>query len=397
MAWSKPVKSPEAPEYESAHPLAPKPETRFSARREAEEDDYAPRYVDVPRRRRSIRAGRRNLFWGIALFFAGLFVLALGVLMAGPRAILWPGVAGVTFAVLWVLARLKIFHQRNGVFFALALVMLTGAVLSVCERGFEVLAASRAGGLAQGPGGESAKVPAPAAPPLLTRAFKLAPVDPAAGTRVRIVDDTEVTIGGNVYRVSAGETFPFEGAKEGEVTFAAGEFKARLPQAAVEILAPERAGASGEPDAGGPVGAAGIAVPDKPQDPAAVEITRRAQAEAARRFPALADPKSPENEQFVSTYKDLKSRNSTLLDDPQWPIQLAEILAQRTGWQEVEAGAGDEIVGSGPPPRILPDPEVSPAPADLPEMPAPSNGPDRADLSGESDLDTPPPPPPTPR
>ncbi|MEO8353123.1 MAG: hypothetical protein ABI680_15440 [Chthoniobacteraceae bacterium] len=385
------MKTTEASEFDAPRPLVSKPETRFTTRREMEGEDYVPRYVDVPRRRRSIRAGRRNLFWGIALFFAGLFVLTLGVLMSGPRAVLWPGVAAVTFAVLWVLARLKIFHERNGVFFSLALVLLVGAVMAVCERGFEVLVASSAGrslmvppARANSEKAESASTAS--APLLLSRVFKLSPVD-SAMARIRVLSDTNVIIGDNTYRVMSGETFPFAAAKEGIVIFSAGEFQAQIPQNAVEILAPERGGAAGGASADDPSLAD---LPEAPPDPAALEITKRAQDEAARRFPALADSKSPENQEFVRTYKELKDRNSALLQDPQWPVLLAEILAKRMNWQEVAPAAADgDVVGRGGPPMATPG-AVGPEPAGLnPDEPEPG-------LPEPVEESLPPPPPPTP-
>jgi hypothetical protein len=45
----------------------------------------------------------------------------------------------ITFTILWVLARVRVFHQRNGVFFAAALVCLLGASVPLVERGYIAL------------------------------------------------------------------------------------------------------------------------------------------------------------------------------------------------------------------------------------------------------------------
>ena len=47
-----------------------------------------------------------------------------------------------------------------------------------------------------------------------------------------------------------------------------------------------------------------------------------------------------------------------MLSDPEWPIRLAEILAQRSNWQEA-ADSEDEVVGRGAPPPATP-PSVGP-------------------------------------
>ena len=358
MADSPLVKSPDAPALEPSHPLSPKPETRFNVKPESEDGDYAARYIDLPPRRRAGRAGRRNLLWGAALLFAALLVLAFAVLVGGPRAVLWPFVALITFTALWVLARLQIFRQRHGVFLALAVVALLSSVLAIGERGFDRFAGSRLGAtlpnVATSAPDETPPAPEPPpATPLLSEEFHLAPPDPADGSRVKIVRDTEVTIARKTYRVQAGETFPLDGAKDGAVTFVAGEYRAKISQADVQILGPQRAASAPKTKTTkAPAPEPAAAEEKEPaRDPAAVEIETRARAEALRRFPALASANSPENQEFVKTYRELKAKKSAMLDDPEWPIRLAEILAQSSNWEDAGTPE-DEVVGRpAPAPR----------------------------------------------
>ena len=347
------MKPSDAPALDPANPLTPKTETRFIAKKEG--DEFAPHYIDLPAQRRAVRTGQRNLIWGAAILFAALLVLTLAVLLGGARAILPPLVALITFTALWILARTKTFRQRNGVFFGLALVALLGSVLAICERGISRIGDRRTARSQDVLSADNAEAPAAPEPPFLSEALKLTPPNPADGSRVKIVQDTQVTIARNTYRVRAGETFALDGAKDGEVTFIAGEFRARLPQTEVQILGPQRIQPAAPPKtAVKPAAKEPVAA----SDPAAIEIERRARTEALRRFPALASANSAENQEFIKAVSELKQKNSAMLSDPEWPIRLAEILAQRSNWQEA-ADSEDEVVGRGAPPPATP-PSVGP-------------------------------------
>lgn len=349
------VKPSDAPALESSHPLTPKTETRFSAKIEGDSGEFAARYVDLPGDRNAVRTGRRNLLWGAALLFASLLVLALAVLLGGPRAMVAPLISLLTFTALWILARLKTFRQRNGVFFALAFTVLLGAVLAVCERGLVRLNDARTASLPNVLPASAEEALPPPEPPLLSEALQLTPPDPAEGSRVKVIQDTQVMIARNTYRVRAGETFALDGAKGGEVTFIAGEFRVRLPQNEVQIIGPQRI----QPPAQEKVAAKTAAKEKTPApDATAIEIEGVARAEALRRFPALASANSPENKEFIQAVTELKQRRSAMLDDPEWPLRLAEILSQRSSWQEVSE-ADDEVVGRGAPPPPSP-PSVGP-------------------------------------
>ena len=356
MASLPSVKPSDAPALEPSHPLTPKTETRFSAKKEGDSGEFAARYVDLADHRSAARAGRRNLLWGTALLFASLLVLALAVILGGPRAVLAPLISLLTFTALWILARLKTFRQRNGVFFALAFTALLGAVLAVCERGLARLDDARTASLPNVLPASSDETPPVPEPPLLSEALHLTPPDPAEGSRVKVIQDTQVTIARNTYRVRAGETFALDSAKDGEVTFIAGEFRARLPQGEVQIIGPQR----NQPPAQEKKVAVKPVVKGKAPaaDPTAIDIERSARAEALRRFPALASADSPENREFIQAVAELKQRRSAMLDDPEWPIRLAETLAQRSNWQEVSEPE-DEVVGRGAPPPPSP-PSVGP-------------------------------------
>lgn|GEM_PF-4673167 len=355
------------------------------------ESSSPPRYVDHPARRRAWRHGQRNLAWGVAFLFAALSLVGVAIFVGGPGALLPLLFCGLSFTTLWVLAKLKIFSQRNGVFFSLAVVALIGALATLVQQVWPHL--GRVAGSSAEPRvatniptaqGLSANA-GPMELPNLIEALKLETPDSAL-PRVRAARDLTTTIGGRSYRINRGDIFLYSEEKGGEVALAAGEFLARVPSNAVEMLAPEP-GRS-------------LAATAKPEDgqsalekQANAEITARAQKEVTRRFPGVGKKGSPENRAFVDAVSQLSARRSDLLDDPEWPIELAQTLAHRLGWKE--SGVIEDEAPQFVEPSIAPGTRVQAEPAapaetfdpnPLPITP-PSPQPEPA-----SDPDIPPPP-----
>jgi len=82
-----------------------------------------------------------------------------------------------------------------------------------------------------------------------------------------------------------------------------------------------------------------------------------------RRYPALAIKDSLENAMYVSTYKTLRDSGSDdFFANPEWPIELAELLAKREGWNR-----GGGPITTGPAPVLDP-------PADAPPAARPATG-----------------------
>jgi hypothetical protein len=118
-----------------------------------------------------------------------------------------------------------------------------------------------------------------------------------------------------------------------------------------------------------------------PSDAELTEITRNAQQEAMRRYPALAIPDSLENAVFISTYRQLRDRGSDeFFANPEWPIELAELLAKRESWNR-----GGAPITTGPAPIL-----DAPADAEPPKAPPPppralpANPPSPSPLPGDS-------------
>ncbi len=330
------------------------------------------RYVEVPQR--SYVAGKGHLLGGIALLFTAAALTLIGSLMDGPR-VLVPLFSGLAcFVALWVLARWRILQQRNGGFFALGVISLVAALVSLGESGYERLQhrlkpddLDADGGVpfvetqtlrkAMKTGG------AELALPLLTQEFGLQPPKSGEEKVVTVLQDSQVKVGRKIYWVKAGEKFPLVEERDGAVYLAANEIRVSLPTAQVEVSS----GRPPEPS---------VAVSPAAPEPAAetpAQVTQRAQREAMRRYPALAVRGSAENELFVNTYNELRVVGSGVLNDPEWPLDIAESLAKRNGWRAVDEPAptspGDAVRLLDAPP--IQTPQLAAPPDAAPEVPPP--------------------------
>ncbi len=374
-------------------PLAPVPEG---------EEKFLPRYVEVPALREH-GFGRRNLVWGVVTLALALALLVAAVVLTGQKAVLSLAACLVTFAALFVLARLHIFRQRNGGFLAVALVVLLGAAVALIDRGYELLA-----GIAAPPAGVAAHS-VETEPPLLMQAFALTKPD-GTQPQVKVLKDSRVLIAEKPYIIKAGDVFPLLEAKAGEATFAVRDLHVSLPMLVVEILGGKpakdvsvkdvnaketkesamlaalaavkaEAANAAEAPRGEPASTAARPAPEAPKAEAApatdlLAITRSAQMEAMRRYPALKIKDSVENEVFVTTYRQLKdSGNADFFANPEWPLELAEKLAQQNGWSRGDRPEPAPVLD---PPSDLAPPEPPAAPMDkaasrLPQQLPPSD------------------------
>ncbi len=319
-----------------------------------DEDEFQPRYLDLPSRRERGH-GRRNLVWAVALLLATVALLAWALSLAGARAALTLGTCLATTAALFALARARLLRQRNGGFLALAVVCLLGVGIALLEEAWMTartnVAAREAAEVMKSEsataGAKSATTHTTPEPPLLTKAFNIAPPEPGRGQQVKVLKDSQLLIDGKVYLLKTGELFPLVEAVAGEVRFAAGEQQIALPTDAVEILGKRDPGAASLSAANSePRGA----IPQSAGPPATetpAKITERAQREAIRRYPSIGVKDSPENELFVSTVKEMQNIGSTgLFRDPEWPLRLAEQLARQEGWER-----RDEMMERAPTPQ----------------------------------------------
>ncbi len=355
MAHLAPVNPTETP-IDPLRALRGKPETRTSPRPESErmEGEYEPRYVDVPRHRRVQLAAERNLKWGLAVLLLALGLIGAALIVSGPRALVPVVLCLVTFTILWVLARLRVFHQRNGVFFAAAVICLLGAAVPLIERGYAelermahsgnssentVAAASPTVPPEQPPPvlekvAESATTPEPE-PPSLVESLKIKLPDDPTLDLVRVLENTRIMIGRKPYLLLAGDTFVLDAVNDGRVTFLANELRVSVPEKAMELMAakPPEPAVLNAPRS--PVGPPSTNQPRVSDGTAPGDATARAQAEAVRRYPAIGVKGSPENELFLARFRQFKEERPEFFEEVEWPIYLADGVAKEQGWERV--------------------------------------------------------------
>jgi hypothetical protein len=317
------------------------------------EEKFQPRYVEVPALRER-GFGKRNLVWGVVFLILAIGLLIAAVILSGQKAVLSLAACMLTFTALYVLSRMHIFRQRNGSFLAVSIVVLLGGVVALLDRGYEALAGvGQSAPTKQFANGDPSPRMAEVEPPLLMDAFALSKPD-MAQTQVRVLKDSRVVIDGKSFQIKKGDAFPVIGMKGGEATFAVRDLQVTLPVEVVEILGGKvmretkesamaaalaatanAANTSPAPTAPAPAPANVPEESAKPTISAAeiATITRAAQVEAMRRYPALSIKGSPENEIFVATYQKLKEgTDKSFFASPQWPLLLADQLAASNGW-----------------------------------------------------------------
>lgn len=303
---------------ENLRGLLPKQPMEQRGAQKSAEEEFAPKYVELPRGQDS---GGRNLRWGLLTLLIAIGLLAWALSSAGPRALMPLAICLATFITLWVIARARLLRQRNGVFLALGIVCLLGALASMVERALPRASKQRVP-IADAEATAQTAPPAPPAEPeapLLTKEFSVLP-PPDSIAHVEVLQDSPVLVGRKRYLIKAGERFALEEVKANEVFFLANELRVALPVDAVRIVADKTPGASMPPPP----------PPTLPETP--VQVTARAQLEAVRRYPALGVKDSPENQLFLEAYRELRNSGSNLLKDPEWPVHLADSLARQEGW-----------------------------------------------------------------
>ena len=284
-----------------------------------------------------------NLAIAAGLLLSAFLIFWMGSYLANHVALRTLVASFGTFALVWVLFRLRVFQRPHGGLIVAGAVALFAAALPFAERGFQKLDHAAKTGL----GGEPVKrdvepadqlpvpnrqtaPPAPASPSAPTAPAPekstppepgpvgelLAPEpDPSAGKVIIVTRESQITINGRKYRIHEGSKFPYTKFEDGIVTFQANGQDATISASVVKFT-----GASKE----------------TPR-----EITQLAQVEAMRRYPALADPDSAENQLYVALAKELKEANPDLTKDPHWPLVIAEQIAAQEGWKRADLPPDD--------------------------------------------------------
>ena len=276
-----------------------------------------------------IPADLTNLALAAGLLLSAFLIFWMGSYLANHVALRTVIASFGTFALVWVLYRLRVFHRPHGGLIAAGSVALFAAALPFIERGFQKLDHAAKTGLGGEPEKADAEItnqlpvptrqtipepPVPTTPPPpednVVRELTAPALDPTAGKLITIKQDSRVTINGRKFLIREGSQFPYTKFADGTVTFQANGQEVTIDSSVVRFM-----GVSKE-------------TPEV--------ITRLAQAEAMRRYPALADKDSPENQLYLARVIELKSEMPDLTRDPQWPLAIAEQIAASEGWKRAD-------------------------------------------------------------
>jgi len=307
-----------------------------------------------------------NIALGAGLLLSAFLVFWMGLYLPNHVAMRTLAASLGTFALVWVLYRLRVFRRPYGGLIVAGAVALFAAVLPFVERMFKQLDSAARTSLA---GAQPDRVVEPAAPlPVPTRQTQPeisvprsepppedetvrelpAPaIDPSAGRLIRVIQDAKVSIDGRKYLIRTGSQFPLKEFKDGTVTFRAGEHEVTIDANLVTFTGKSM------------------------ETPAAMQ--KLAEFELMRRYPAVGKKGSPENELFVERIKELRVTLPELFDNPRWPLDIGEQLAAQQGWKRADAPHDEslppppsgEAEGVPPPPA----PAIPPVPQDAPPPP----------------------------
>ncbi len=325
------------------------------------------RYVDLPPSPEN-SAAQRNLAWAVILTVVALCALRFALMIPGYNAVRTVVACLGTFGLIALFYNLRILRQRNGVFLALAVVILFGAAMPLVERGFtslDRLARERLSDedrpakvdVAPPPPPTARNVPpapvTPELPPALEEKEKpsgkppgddvvrelAVPPPPATAKKIiEITDDVEVKISGRPFLVKKGNTFEFVSMQDGMTTFKAGDQTLSV-SSDFTILKIDYA-----------------------------ERYASAQKEAVRLYPGLAEKFSEQHDLFLEASRDLLDTLPDFRKSPEWPLRLAEQLAAAHGWKstkDLEEEA--RKANSEPPDEADPKPAAPPDEPDVPQ------------------------------
>lgn len=297
-------------------------------------------------------AGTRNLFLAIFCSLAALIVLVAACVLSGPQALIPLATAILVLFLMATLWGFGLHRQKGGLFLAFALVTLTGAgvplllgiVTNLAGHGSLLKAAPQTAQQVAIP--QQLILPGNAViqqqpvvqqslqPPLLSEAFGVYPPSGASAEQVRILTDSRVELDGRSYMMKAGQIFPIHSRSDDGVMIRAKDYLVTLPRDIVDVVAPAPVAVAGAVAPSGTPAAASPTPSPTPQVNKS-DLVAKSQNEAVRRYPALAIQDSEENRIFVDTYQDLKVTKPELLEDPEWPLKLAQQLGTAYGWEDI--------------------------------------------------------------
>ncbi len=82
-------------------------------------------------------------------------------------------------------------------------------------------------------------------------------------------------------------------------------------------------------------------------------VTRQAKEEALRRYPKLAEVGSAEHSRYIQTFNDFRrTYKHEFFAEPNWPLNLAELLAKSDGWKRADGAEVPAVQASSQTPSV---------------------------------------------
>ncbi len=307
--------------------------------------------------------GNGNLGWGVLLTVVALILSGVGHRLAPVEARVSLVTGGVLVLGYYVMTSIRVFVRPNGFFLGLSLAFLIVAVvpvgMSVWQGAADYASRIRVAAVADVRGGSSGTSPGLAAP--------LAVSPPSAVVTGVSVDKAESRLEATsekpgaavnaAVNVGAGEVSVASGVSPSVVATTALPVAEKLSveereakiAAMAEISAPvvkkavspKALGSNGLPgeDVSLGQGAAGVGSVAGLSQKEFNERVLQSKLQVVQRYPALGRNGSDEVKVYTEVFNELVRRSRDFFLNPDWPLELAELVGKREGWIP-EEGSG---------------------------------------------------------
>ncbi len=269
--------------------------------------------------RQKTRESTRNLLLGIALNLIAIPMCGAAFGFAPREAFVSIATALLIALVVFVSMQFRVIQQRNGTFalMALGLVLTLVVPLSVtlCSSGAEwvrvLVDAKRAKGIQNAAEHEWAASNPASRPESAPNSRPSTLVDPGSGKAAAANQNGTVASAQMVNE----------------------------PKADTQVDPQELKGPGARLDTGLKGSDSTAQDPSRPEESSAERVTRLSKDEALNRYPGLASPGTPEHARYLEAYNEFaRLRKFEFFKDPKWPLNLAELVALKEGWQRADLG-----------------------------------------------------------
>jgi len=291
--------------------------------------------------------GRRGLVWGVLLTVIALMLSGVGHRLAPVEARVSLVTGGVLVLGFYVMSSVRVLSRPNGLFLGLAFAFLLVASvpvgMSLWQGAADYAARIRVAEVAELRGGSSAGAmgSVPIAPTAVTNVVsgdKSLPVSET--TADKAVVDVAGSVGQPAPALAAGATLGPVGVppeerlsvEEREAKIAAmAEISAPVMKRGLSPKALVAGGLPGESVSLGQGSSSAGMVSGLSQKEFSEKVLQ-SKLQVVQRYPALGRNGSDEVKVYTEVFNELVRRNRDFFSNPDWPLELAEMVGKREGW-----------------------------------------------------------------